>query len=103
MPVTATILLVAITVVLAAKLYMMVGEVGGERVSSLTARVSIEKYDWYESDGIYVLDFEFKVNSMSSPSSADVEDIDIRVLYEDENGDIREDIIEEAREEGNWR
>jgi len=102
-PVIATILMVAITVVLAATLYMMVGEVGGESVRSLTARASIEKYDWYESDGVYVLDLEFKINSMSSPSSADVEDIDIRVLYEDENGNMREHLIEEAREEGNWR
>jgi len=101
-PVIATILMVAITVVLAATLYMMVGDIGGEGVGSLTARVSIEEYDWYEEDGNYVLDLDFKIDSMSSPSSADLDDIDIRVIYEDADGNIREDTIEETNDNDHW-
>ncbi len=102
-PVIATILMVAITVVLAATLYMMVGDIGGDGVASLTARVSIENYDWYEDDGAYVLDFDFRINSMSSPSSAEIDDVDIRVLYEDGDGNIREDTIDVTEDgDGSW-
>ena len=71
-PVIATILMVAITVVLAATLYMMVGDIGGEGVASLAASISHRE------------DTTMEITSMSTPGSADIDDIEISVFVEDE-------------------
>ncbi len=71
-PVIATILMVAITVVLAATLYMMVGDIGGEGVASLTARISHDEDTW------------FQIDSMSSPNRAHIDDVEITVRWNNE-------------------
>jgi len=71
-PVIATILMVAITVVLAATLYMMVGDIGGDGVSSLSASIT-------HRDGT-----QMEIVSMTNPSSADISDITITVFTDGE-------------------
>ena len=75
-PVIATILMVAITVVLAATLYMMVGDIGGEGDTDLVLSVSGE----VDEDGV----FEVEMDRMSTPSSADPGDVEFTVIDEDE-------------------
>ncbi len=99
-PVIATILMVAITVVLAATLYMMVGDFGGDGDMPLTASISIDDYETTEDNNnndnhLSGLDIYF--SSVSEPSSIDVDDLDLRVIYDDEGTeeaelDIDEDI-----------
>ena len=73
-PVIATILMVAITVVLAATLYMMVGDIGGEGDTDLVLSVSGE----VDEDGV----FEVEMDRMSTPSSADPGDVEFTVIDE---------------------
>ncbi len=72
-PVIATILMVAITVVLAATLYMMVGDFGGDTVSELYGS---SRADYDESNG------GVTVEMRSINSGVDPEDMDIRVIYD---------------------
>ncbi|MFW6144071.1 MAG: archaellin/type IV pilin N-terminal domain-containing protein [Candidatus Natronoplasma sp.] len=76
-PVIATILMVAITVVLAATLYMMVGDIGGDTTSSVAGRITDREIDNSTSTA------EFEFVSLEQPSSADPGDLEITVLYED--------------------
>ncbi|MBS3782618.1 MAG: type IV pilin [Candidatus Thermoplasmatota archaeon] len=69
-PVIATILMVAITVVLAATLYMMVGDFGGEGGSPVAG--DIEHYE----------DATFRFVSLETPSSAEPADLEITVIYD---------------------
>ncbi len=73
-PVIATILMVAITVVLAATLYIMVADIGGEDVGSLTGSLSV--HDRSTSDGNVVLNI-----ASISPSTHDIEDVQVE-LYD---------------------
>lgn len=72
-PVIATILMVAITVVLAATLYMMVGDFGGNTVSELYGS---SRADYDESSGRVTIEMR------SINSGVDPEDMDIRVIYD---------------------
>ncbi len=81
-PVIATILMVAITVVLAATLYIMVGNMNNNNNSKLIA-----------ANLTYMEDFSDPANgnatfilSMSSPNRANIGDITIKVL--DSNGNL---------------
>jgi len=71
-PVIATILMVAITVVLAATLYMMVGGFGEEGGGTPVAG-DITQHD----------DTTFRFVSLSTPSSAELEDVEITVILAD--------------------
>ncbi len=86
-PVIATILMVAITVVLAATLYMMVGDIGGDASTAVAGRITDREIDDDTA--------EFEFVSLEQPSSADLSDIEITVLG---NGD--EEVIEDATEDG---
>ncbi len=90
-PVIATILMVAITVVLAATLYMMVGDFGDNGDMPLTASITVEGG---ELDNSYVNGLEVRVDSMSEPSSAEPGDVEIRIVYEDTDGTPREYIFD---------
>ncbi len=70
-PVIATILMVAITVVLAATLYMMVGDFGDDTGSPVGGRIR-------HRDGT-----QFAFESLGPPSSADPDDVEITVLDDD--------------------
>ncbi len=70
-PVIATILMVAITVVLAATLYMMVGDIGGDASTAVAGRIS-------HRDGT-----QFEFVSLEQPSSVDPDDVEITVLDDD--------------------
>ena len=101
-PVIATILMVAITVVLAATLYMMVGDIGGDGVDPITASISIEDYEWDDTEE--ELDIELEIDTLATPSSAELDDLDIRVIYEADsgtNGQISEEDIT-ADSEDDW-
>jgi len=74
-PVIATILMVAITVVLAATLYMMVGDIGGETTEPLGMSLS------EESTGTDNVTLGL---SMTTPSSADMDDVTVAAF--DANG-----------------
>jgi len=87
-PVIATILMVAITVVLAATLYMMVGDIGGDASTAVAGRITDREIDNEDE----IAQFEFV--SLEQPSSADLSDIEITVL-----GEGGEDVIEDATEE----
>ena len=77
-PVIATILMVAITVVLAATLYMMVGDIGGEEVGEFFGEASIGDRGTHEDGHYYV---RVDMDTMS-PSSVDVNDV-TATLYDD--------------------
>jgi len=80
-PVIATILMVAITVVLAATLYMMVGDFGDDTGSPVGGRIR-------HRDGTL-----FAFESLGPPSSADPDDVTITVFYnetEEAEGNIPE-------------
>jgi len=79
-PVIATILMVAITVVLAATLYMMVGDIGGEGDTDLVVSVSGE----VEENGNGESWFNVTMDRMSTPSSAEQDDVEF-TLIEDGN------------------
>ncbi len=68
-PVIATILMVAITVVLAATLYMMVGDIGGNGGSPVAGNISHHE------------DATFRFVSLETPSSAEPGDLEITVIY----------------------
>ncbi|MFP4052071.1 MAG: archaellin/type IV pilin N-terminal domain-containing protein [Thermoplasmata archaeon] len=76
-PVIATILMVAITVVLAATLYMMLPS-GGGGDSPLSASLSYNSGRSNPSDGEATFDL-----SMSDPDTADLEDVKITLLNAD--------------------
>ncbi|MFP4052070.1 MAG: archaellin/type IV pilin N-terminal domain-containing protein [Thermoplasmata archaeon] len=78
-PVIATILMVAITVVLAATLYMMLPS-GGGGDSPLSASLTYNSGKSNPSDGEATFDL-----SMSDPDTADLDDVKITVL--DDTGD----------------
>ncbi|MFP3871716.1 MAG: archaellin/type IV pilin N-terminal domain-containing protein [Candidatus Aenigmatarchaeota archaeon] len=82
-PVIATILMVAITVVLAATLYMMVGDIGGDTTSSTAGRITDRELENGDTDNDPVAQFEFV--SLEQPSSVDPGDLEITVL--DDGGD----------------
>jgi len=94
-PVIATILMVAITVVLAATLYMMVGDIGGDRFASVTVSYRVEDYDIEDGE----LDLELYFSSMSTPSSAEIDDLDIRIIYQPEDESVQEYFLHEHWEE----
>ncbi|MFP4141710.1 MAG: archaellin/type IV pilin N-terminal domain-containing protein [Thermoplasmata archaeon] len=81
-PVIATILMVAITVVLAATLYMMVGDIGGDDVQQLTGGFD-------ESDNGHP---EYEFASISP--NPDVEDVEITVIGNDTTTDDVDDFDE---------
>jgi len=70
-PVIATILMVAITVVLAATLYAMVGDIGTGNSHSLTGNL------------IHRGNLRFEVSSLQIPKTAELSDVTIVVLHED--------------------
>ena len=75
-PVIATILMVAITVVLAATLYMMVGDIGGNQVGEFFGSMSIgDRGDDY---------VRVDIDTMS-PSSRDLSDITVRLYNPDDD------------------
>jgi len=89
-PVIATILMVAITVVLAATLYMMVGDIGGEGGTPVAGEIA-------QHDGT-----TFRFVSLSTPSSAEPGDLEITVITSEEiNGDT-EFIVEDADVDDAW-
>jgi len=82
-PVIATILMVAITVVLAATLYMMVGDFGTATAQNLTGNL------------VHRGNLRFEISSLQIPNSAELSDVEIIVLHEDGelniNGDWADD------------
>jgi len=85
-PVIATILMVAITVVLAATLYMMVGDIGAGTSQNLTGNLTHRG------------NLRFEISSLQIPSSAELSDVEIIVLHEDGELNIDGDWTDE---EGN--
>ncbi len=74
-PVIATILMVAITVVLAATLYMMVGDYGDDPASPIAGNIT-------QRDGT-----QFEIVSLEQPSSAALGSVEITVLGVNEDGE----------------
>ncbi len=70
-PVIATILMVAITVVLAATLYAMVADIGTGTAQSLTGSLTHRG------------DLRFEISSFQIPKTAELSDVEIIVLHED--------------------
>ncbi len=70
-PVIATILMVAITVVLAATLYMMVGDIGGDDTQPLAGSLTHDEGTTFE------------IVSLQTPSSANPDNVEIIVLSPD--------------------
>lgn len=91
-PVIATILMVAITVVLAGTLWVMVSDFGEGSESSLTANINVTDGELNE-DRTTVEGLRVQIVNMGTPGSADVEDIEIRILYE-KDGTMNEYIID---------
>ncbi|GEM_PF-1103964 len=91
-PVIAIILLVAITVVLAASLFLMIGDLGEEEELPLAAVIDIEEYNFNEEDEVLER-FVLNIESLSQPNSAELDDIEVRIVYEDD-GTPMEYIIE---------
>jgi len=85
-PVIATILMVAITVVLAATLYMMVGDIGGDASTAVAGRITDRDIDGNTA--------QFEFVSLEQPSSAELDDVEITVL-DDDGGEIDIDPIGE--------
>ncbi|MEF8874906.1 MAG: archaellin/type IV pilin N-terminal domain-containing protein [Candidatus Thermoplasmatota archaeon] len=77
-PVIATILMVAITVVLAATLYMMVGDYGDEPASPVAGDIT-------HRDGT-----EFEFVALEQPSEAPPKDVEIVVLGNSSGSDFEE-------------
>ena len=77
-PVIATILMVAITVVLAATLYMMVGDIGGEDVGEFFGEASIGDRGTDDDENIHYVRVDMDT---MSPSSVDVNDVTVE-LYD---------------------
>ncbi|MBS3817676.1 MAG: type IV pilin [Candidatus Thermoplasmatota archaeon] len=90
-PVIATILMVAITVVLAATLYMMVGDFGGESVEE-NIGISFEETNTNNQNATVRL-------RMSTPNSANMEDVSIVVF--DDAGDVHHEIAQGDLTESN--
>jgi len=82
-PVIATILMVAITVVLAATLYMMVGDIGAGTRQNLTGNL------------VHRGNLRFEISSLQIPSSAELSDVDIIVLHQDGELNINGDWTDE--------
>jgi len=89
-PVIATILMVAITVVLAATLYMMVADVGGEQVGELYGNMRIGDR---EDNRVRV-----DIGSMS-PSSHDLNDVTVRLYDRDDDQVCSLDGVKDYTEE----
>ncbi len=70
-PVIATILMVAITVVLAATLYMMVGDIGGDDTQPLAGNITHDE------------ETTFEIVSLQTPNSAEQGDLQITVIPND--------------------
>ena len=85
-PVIATILMVAITVVLAATLYMMVGDIGNDTVGEFYGSMSIGDRGTHERDGTQYHFVRVDVDTMN-PSSRDLSDITVR-LYDPEDEQV---------------
>jgi len=86
-PVIATILMVAITVVLAATLYMMVGDIGGDDIGSVAGSLSHRG------------DAQFEFTSLATPSSAETDEVEITLLNET---DGQEEVFEGDDDDVSW-
>ncbi len=78
-PVIATILMVGITVVLAATLYSMVGDISVGSAKSLTGNV------------VHRGNLRFEISSLQIPSSAELSDVTVIALHEDGELEIQGD------------
>ncbi len=90
--VIAIILLVAITVILAATLFLMVEDFGGNDEFPLVATIDIDEYEFNEDDNS-IEELILNIESLSQPNSADPDDVEVRIFYEDD-GTPLEYIIE---------
>ncbi len=81
-PVIATILMVAITVVLAGTLWMMVGDFGDDVEDDMVGSISV---DAEEDNGDYNITL-----TLGDVPEVPLEDLDVRLLWDDDNGDRTE-------------
>ena len=84
-PVIATILLVAITVVVAGTLWVMISDFGEqEEDRPLTVNFRIDDGELNEESEL--VNFTAEIVSMSRPGSAEPDELDLRVIYERSDG-----------------